>query len=117
MFLFFHSIVRKPQYILKDIFGLYKELQMVSVVEALINLGLSFVLVQKFGISGVLFARVIATLLTNFWYFPKFLYRRILDKNFGLDIKKYISIQLIYRIVVFLILINSKNYKWIKMNF
>lgn len=89
MFLFFHSIVRKTQYILKDIFGLYKELQMVSVAEAIINLVLSFVLVQKFGISGVLFASVVATFMTNFWYFPKFLYRRVFDKSFGLDIRKY----------------------------
>ena len=113
MFLFFHSIVRKPQYILKDIFGLYKELQMVSVVEALINLGLSFVLVQKFGISGVLFASVIATLLTNFWYFPKFLYRRIFDKNFGLDIKKYISTIVI---TVFVIVLSYQFYPSISSN-
>ena len=90
MFLFFHGVVRRPQYILKDIFGLYKELQMVSVAEAVINLVLSFVLVQNYGITGVLIASVVATLATNFWYFPLLLYRRIFAKSLWLDVAKYI---------------------------
>ena len=91
MFLFFHGIVRRPQYILKDIFGLYKELQMISIAEAVINLVMSFVLVQRYGIAGVLFASVVATLTTNFWYFPLMLYRKIFNKNLWLDIAKYFS--------------------------
>lgn len=90
MFLFFHGVARRPQYILKDIFGLYKELQIVSIAEAIVNLVLSFVLVQKYGISGVLFASVVATLTTNFWYFPLLLYRKIFDKGLWLDIGKYL---------------------------
>lgn len=89
MFLFFHGIVRRPQYILKDIFGLYKELQIVSIAEAVINLVLSYILVQNYGIAGVLVASVIATLATNFWYFPLLLYRQIFDKNLWLDMGKY----------------------------
>lgn len=89
MFLFFHNIVRRPQYILKDIFGLYKELQMVSVAEAIINLLLSFVLVQNYGIAGVLVASVVATFATNFWYFPLLLYQKIFQKRPWLDMGKY----------------------------
>ena len=91
MFLFYHNVVRRPQYILKDIFGLYKELQIVSVFEAIINLGLSLVLVQDYGIKGVLVASVIATLLTNFWYFPFLLYRTIFNKSLWHDIAKYVT--------------------------
>lgn len=90
MFLFYHCVVRRPQYILKDIFGLYKELQMVSIAEAVINLGLSLALVKKYGIAGVLVASVVATLLTNFWYFPLLLYRKIFNKSLWLDMLKYI---------------------------
>lgn len=113
MFLFFHSIVRKPQYILKDIFGLYKELQMVSVAEAIINLVFSFVLVQKYGISGVLFASVIATLMTNFWYLPKFLYRRIFDKSSRLDLGKYV---LTVAITVLVLMLSFRFYPSISSN-
>lgn len=89
MFLFFHGVVRRPQYILKDVFGLYKELQLVSVAEAVINLGLSLCLVKKYGIAGVLVASVISTILTNFWYFPLLLYRKVFDKSLWLDMLKY----------------------------
>lgn len=90
MFLFYHGVVRKPQYILKDIFGLYKELQMVSIAEAIINFVLSLILVQNYGISGVLVASVLAMLVTNFWYFPLMLYRKIFDKSIWLDMGKYV---------------------------
>lgn len=89
MFLFFHGVVRRPQYILKDIFGLYKDLQIISIAEAIINLALSLVLVQTWGITGVLVASVVATLVTNFWYFPLLLYRKIFDKCLWLDMAKY----------------------------
>lgn len=90
MFLFYHGVVRRPQYILKDIFGLYKELQAVSIAEGVINLVLSFILVHDYGITGVLVASVIATLVTNFWYFPLLLYKKIFNKTMWLDIGKYI---------------------------
>lgn len=92
LFLFFHNVVRRPQYILKDIFALYKELQLVSIAESVLNLCLSFALVKVYGISGVLIATVISTLLTNFWYFPLFLYKRIFDKKPWLDICKYVFV-------------------------
>jgi len=88
--LFYHGVVRRPQYILKDIFGLYKELQLVSIAEGVINLVLSFLLVHDYGITGVLVASVVATLLTNFWYFPLLLYKKIFNKKMWLDIGKYL---------------------------
>ena len=94
LFLFYHYIVRRPQYILKDIFALYKELQLVSIVEAVLNLGLSLFLVKRYGISGVLIATVISTLLTNFWYFPYYLYKKVFDKSPWLDLCKYLVVTL-----------------------
>ena len=94
MFLFYHYIVRRPQYILKDIFALYKELQMISIVESILNVILSLLLVKSYGIRGVLVATVISTLLTNFWYFPFCLYKRVFDKKPWLDMIKYVSVSL-----------------------
>ena len=89
LFMFFHSVVRRPQYILKDIFALYKELQVVSIAESVLNLGLSILLVKQYGITGVLSATVISTLLTNFWYFPVYLYKRVFKCRPWLDFCKY----------------------------
>lgn len=99
LFLFFHGIVRRPQYILKDIFALYKELQLVSIAESVINLVLSFVLVRKYGIQGVLIATVVATLLTNFWYFPLYLYKWVFNKKPWLDMAKYITVTLLVVVI------------------
>lgn len=115
LFLFYHYIVRRPQYILKDIFALYKELQTVSIVESLLNLGLSFLLVKTYGIKGVLVATVISTLLTNFWYFPFYLYKKVFDKKPWLDICKYICVTLFTAVgllvsYMFLPSISSKGY-------
>lgn len=115
LFLFFHGVVRRPQYILKDIFALYKELQIVSVAEAVINLLLSFMLVKRYGICGVLVATVIATLLTNFWYFPLYLYKKVFDRKPWLDIVKYIAVfacVVVITVISYLVLppISSANY-------
>lgn len=92
MFLFYHYVVRRPQYILKDVFALYKELQFVSIAESVLNLGLSFLLVKEYGITGVLVATVVSTLLTNFWYFPMYLYRKVFNKKAWHDILKYLVV-------------------------
>lgn len=90
LFVFFHTIARRPQYILKDVFALYKELQLISIAEAIVTLVLSYVLVVREGIEGILIAAVLAILVTNFWYFPVALYKRIFDKFPVLDFCKYL---------------------------
>lgn len=95
LFLFYHYVVRRPQYILKDIFALYKELQVVSIAESVLNLGLSLLLVKTYGIKGVLVATVISTMLTNFWYFPLYLYKKVFDKKPWLDVAKYSCVTII----------------------
>lgn len=115
LFLFYHGVVRRPQYILKDIFALYKELQVISIAESVLNLGLSFVLVKTYGIKGVLAATVISTLLTNFWYFPFYLYKRVFDKKPWIDLLKYSGVTVIMVVILgfsyaFLPRISSANY-------
>lgn len=89
LFLLFHTIVRRPQYILKDIFVLYKDLQLVSIVETALNIILSLMLVKRWGIKGVLIATVMATTLTNLWYFPVYLYKKVFKKKPWHDMLKY----------------------------
>lgn len=102
LFLLYHNVVRRPQYILKDIFGLYKELQVVSIAESILNVGLSLIMVKMYGITGVLLATVISTLLTNFWYFPFYLYKRVFDKKPWLDIFKYVGVMVFTAVGLFI---------------
>lgn len=90
MFLFFHTVARRAQYIVVDVFALYKDIQIASIVEAIVNLTFSLLLVKPFGITGVLIATVMATLFTSFWYFPKLVYKKIFYKSMWNDLRKYL---------------------------
>lgn len=90
LFVFFHNIARRPLYILKDVFVLYKELQFISIVEAVFTVGLSYFLVFKLGIKGVLIASVLAILLSNFFYLPIVLYKKIFQIFPWIDFGKYL---------------------------
>ena len=89
LFVFFHNIARRPQYILKDVFALYKELQLISIAEAIATLLFSYIMVIRWGIKGILIAAVLAIIVTNFWYFPVALYKKIFNKRPVLDFCKY----------------------------
>lgn len=89
LFVFFHNIARRPLFILKDVFALYKELQFISILEAIITVVLSFGFV-KYGIHGILFANVLAILVTNFFYLPVAIYKYVFNRFPGVDFAKYL---------------------------
>lgn len=87
LFIFFHNVARRPLLILKDVFALYKETQVVFIAEAGINFVLSFLTVSKYGISGVLVSSVISIFIANFYFFPKLMYKEV----FNVSCKGYIG--------------------------
>lgn len=100
LFVFFHNIARRPLFILKDVFALYKELQFLSILEAIVTVVLSFCFVQK-GIQGVLFANVLAILLTNFFYLPIAVYKYVFNRFPVLDFAKYLFSVLVSAVFLF----------------
>jgi O-antigen/teichoic acid export membrane protein len=50
--------------------GIAKQLSLMSVVEATLNLGISIILAKQFGLIGVLLGTIISGILTSFWYVP-----------------------------------------------
>ena len=90
LFIFFHNIARRPLFILKDVFALYKELQFISILESVVTVLLSYFFVLKSGIRGVMFASVLAIILTNFFYLPFAIYKRIFNCFPWRDLAKYL---------------------------
>ncbi len=91
LFVFFHNIARRPLYLLKDIYVLYKELQLNSIIEAVITITLSFILLKfNLGIKGVLIAAAISPLLVSFIYLPMVVYKKAFNCFPWLDILKYL---------------------------
>jgi len=77
-----------------DTYGLFVELRIKSICEAIINLVISLVFVGpcKLGIFGVLLGTLISNLPTNFWYEPYLLF----VKKFNASIADYLILYIKY---------------------
>ena len=58
-------------------------------VESVINLTLSIVLIQRFGLAGLLVATTISTLSTCSWVEPFVLYRHVFFEKFSDFLKRF----------------------------
>jgi O-antigen/teichoic acid export membrane protein len=91
----FFGIMRRPLLIMRDTKGLFKETQIMAIIEASINVGLSIILIQKFDLVGVLLATIIASVLTSFWYLPNYVYHHIFKASvFSYYMKQFVVILL-----------------------
>ncbi|MEG2908336.1 MAG: hypothetical protein RR945_03860 [Erysipelotrichaceae bacterium] len=107
--MFFHNLARRPILILRDVFALYKETQVNVICEAVVNLVLSLILVQNYGIPGIVIANIIGTLVTNFWYFPYIVYKEIYHKDCYSYLIKY-AIGLIITVTLFIVSLNFQDF-------
>lgn len=114
LFALFHFVARRPMSIMNEVNNLFKLTQKVAIPEAAINLVLSFILVNKIGMPGVLLATLLSTLLSNFWAYPYIVYTQVLDeKPFNYYYRYFFSIA-VSALICFIsdkfIQISSKNY-------
>jgi len=89
-----------------DTNGLFNEMKIKNICEAIINLIVSLILVHyfKLGIFGVLLGTFISNLVTNFWYEPFILFRKcFLSKAtfYFVDIIKYLCISTLMSLVLY----------------
>lgn len=102
---FFIVISRKPFYIYRNGRGLFKETKIIVLVEAIINLILSFILVSKYGITGILIATTISMLVTTLWYMPYFIYSKYLKAN---SLIYFIKLLIVFILTVFISYIGNR---------
>ena len=90
LFVFFHNIARRPLFVLKDVCVLYKEMQPISILEAVLTIGLSLLSIYlDMGIRGIVIAAALALLIANFIPFPIIVYKKVFRRFPWLDFKKY----------------------------
>jgi len=75
----YYQITIRSITIIRTTMGLFKETKVMAMVEAIINLVLSLILVHRMGLEGVLLATIIAFILTNFWYYPFVIYKKLFN--------------------------------------
>ena len=86
----FGRIIINPVYIARDSKGLYKETKWSTVIQAVCNIVLSIILVQKYQIFGVLLATVISQFLILIPFNVNIIYKKIFVNDFNIFIKKII---------------------------
>lgn len=101
----FINISTRPFLIVRDSKALYNETKLIPIFEAIINLVLSFVLVQYYSLTGLLLATVIASTLTSLIFYPIYIYRKFYDKNY---IQYFIKLLICIVITVLLCLVLNK---------
>lgn len=75
------SITTRPFLVIRDAKALYKESRIVAILEALINLILSIILIKKFGLTGAVFATIVATSFTTNIFYPIYVYKKIFNTS------------------------------------
>lgn len=81
--------IRNTQLIFIDTYGLFQEIRVKCVSEALINLIASLILLVPLhmGVSGVLLGTFISNITTNFWFEPYIIYK----KRFQEPVREYFA--------------------------
>lgn len=110
--LLFYNISKRSFLIQRDAAGLFKETSKINVIESLTNIIISLLLVKEYGIKGVLFGSILASLFTNFWFMPKLVY-----KQYKLSPYKYFG-KFFYHLFlsIFISYIGQHIYKLLNIN-
>lgn len=101
---FYLGNILRPIWSYREATGLYMQTKYIMLIAAGVNIVLSVVWGNLFGISGILFASVVARLSTYFWYEPKLLFKNYFEekvKGFYFSIVKNVLLAVILSIGIF----------------
>ncbi len=71
------TIVMNPIWMFRETMGLFKQVRFVLVVTAILNIVFSIALGYYYGVPGILAATFIAKLVSQYWYEPKILFKKM----------------------------------------
>lgn len=95
--------LRQPYATIVQASGKYKETKRIAIIEASVNLSLSIILVQMFGINGAIIGTLAANIIRTLYYIV-FSYKEILRSDY-----KKITVRLFWLFVSFLIVVVFLN--------
>ena len=81
----FLSCALPPIFIYREAMGLYKKVQYMMLIAAIVNIILSIILGHYLGLFGILFGTILSMMTTYIWYEPVVLY----DTCFGVTVREY----------------------------
>lgn len=86
---FYVSGMRKTSLVFKDSLGLFWFDRHKALIEAVINLAVSFFLAVRFGVAGIFLGTLASTLATSFWVEPWVFYHHFLQESSRRYFMKY----------------------------
>ena len=77
MSVFYLKMITNTVWICRSTMGIFREVQYVNLIAAVLNIILSIALGYIMGVAGVVFATMLARLLTSFWYEGKVVFNKL----------------------------------------
>lgn len=88
--------MRGSAFIFKQKAGIFMQDRFTPLLQGTINVALSIIFVQYWGLAGVIFATIISLLSIGFWQFPRLCYKYI----FHLSVARYFHVYIIYTLAM-----------------
>ena len=88
--------MRGSAFIFKQKAGIFMQDRFTPLLQGIINVALSIIFVQYWGLAGVIFATIIRLLSIGFWQFSRFCYKYI----FHLSVSLYFHVYIIYTLAM-----------------
>lgn len=92
---FYIDLMRSTALTFKIKAGIFVKDRFTPLLQGIINLVLSYIFVQYWGLAGVLFATSISILSIGFWQFPRLCYKFIFHKSLWNYFRRYIIYSLV----------------------
>jgi len=86
-----YNIIRIPLITYSEGAGLFKETKICPIIESIINLSLSIVLVNIYGINGCLLGTIISLVISEYLIKPRIIYKKLFDNNVSEYYKNHIK--------------------------
>lgn len=101
---FYINIMLYPTWLYRESVGLFKQMKYIMLIAAGINIILSVIFGNIFGMAGIFAATIVSRVLTYFWYEPMVLYKKKFNKkvsNYWVKRLKYFAATLIAAILCY----------------
>lgn len=96
MFIFYERGMRNSITTVKTTAGIFHEDRFAPIIQAIINLGVSIILVKNIGITGVFIGTLISQISVPFWTTPYLVYKKV----FRMNVASYYFQYLLYLLIV-----------------
>lgn len=113
---FYVQGMRKPISLFQSASGIFYENRHVPIIEAIVNFVASIILVQVFGLEGVLMGTLLSTMILYGYSFPKYIYVPVFERKNSDYVWEQIRYFLIFLLILLISAIFSYSLLWVKNN-